>query len=231
MVVLRVTILLTLKLRIGEGVQLPNYIPTLQVNPGGRNDIVESYFRLGFYYTEILLYLVLFHGISLSLRQLKRVLKSKGLGRRRNSSDIREICQVVEEELRGSGSNIGYRQMTRRLVNDYGLIVDRETVRELLKILDPKGVELRAKRSLKRRQYRTKGPNCLWHIDGYDKLKPFGFCIHGAIEGLSRRILWLDVGFTNNDPSVIDHSHSTRQVLTTLHYYSCDNYCNPTRSY
>ena len=217
MVVLRVTILLTLKLRIGEGVRLPNYIPTLQVNPGGRNDIVESYFRLGFDYTEILMYLVLFHGISLSLRQLKRVLKSKGLGRRRNSSDIREICQVVEEELRGSGSNIGYRQMTRRLVNDYGLIVDRETVRELLKILDPEGVELRAKRSLKRRQYRTKGPNFLWHIDGYDKLKPFGFCIHGAIEGLSRQILWLDVGFTNNDPSVIDHSHSTRQVLTTLH--------------
>ena len=118
MVVLRVTILLTLKLRIGKGVRLPNYIPTLQVNPGGRNDIVESYFRLGFDYTEILLYLVLFHGISLSLRQLKRVLKSKGLGRRRNSSDIREICQVVEEELRGSGSNIGYRQMTQRLVND-----------------------------------------------------------------------------------------------------------------
>ena len=203
MVVLVVTILLTLKLRFGEGVRLPNYIPTLQVNPGGRNDIVESYFRLGFDYTEILLYLVLFHGISLSLRQLKRVLKSKGLGRRRNSSDVREVCQAVEEELRGSGSNIGYRQMTQRLVNDYGLVVDRETVRELLKILDPEGVELRGKRSLKRRQYRTKGPNFLWHIDGYDKLKPFGFCIHGAIDGFSRRILWLDVGPTNNDPSVI----------------------------
>ena len=44
MVVLVVTILLTLKLRIGEGVRLPNYIPTLQVNPGGRNDIVEAIF-------------------------------------------------------------------------------------------------------------------------------------------------------------------------------------------
>ena len=29
-----------------EGVRLPNYIPTLRVNPGGRNDIIESYFRL-----------------------------------------------------------------------------------------------------------------------------------------------------------------------------------------
>ena len=42
------------------------------MNPGGRNDVVESYFRLGFDYTEILFYLMLFYGISLSLRQLKR---------------------------------------------------------------------------------------------------------------------------------------------------------------
>ena len=86
--------------------------------------------------------------------------------------------------MRGSGSNIGYRQMTERLVNDYGLVVDRETVFELLKTGDPEGVGLQAKRSLKRRQYRTKGHNFLWHIDGYDKLKPFGVCIHGAIDDL-----------------------------------------------
>ena len=41
------------------------------MNPGGRNDIIESYFRLGLDYTEILLYLVLFHGIT--LRRLERV--------------------------------------------------------------------------------------------------------------------------------------------------------------
>ena len=203
MAVFAIFFALALRIRTCESVRLPNYIPTLQLHPGGRNDIVESYFRLGIDYTEILLYLVFFHGITLSLRQLKRVLKAKGLGRRRTPSDAREVCQAVEEELSGSGSNIGYRQMTQLLVNDYGLVVHRETVRELLKILDPEGVELRARRSLKRRQYRTKGPNHLWHIDGYDKLKPFGFCIHGAIDGFSRRILWLDVGPTNNDPSVI----------------------------
>lgn len=46
------------------------------------------------------------------------------------------------------------------------------------------------------------GPNFIWHIDGYDKLKPYGFCIHGAIDGYSRRILWLEVGPSNNDPMV-----------------------------
>lgn len=43
----------------------------------------------------------------------------------------------------------------------------------------------------------------IWHIDGYDKLKPFGFCIHGAIDGYSRKILWLEVGPSNNNPRVI----------------------------
>lgn len=39
----------------------------------------------------------------------------------------------------------------------------------------------------------------------YDKLKSFGFWIHGAIGGFSRRILWFDVGSTDNNPSVICH--------------------------
>ncbi|XP_020913306.1 uncharacterized protein LOC110250983 [Exaiptasia diaphana] len=93
--------------------------------------------------------------------------------------------------------------MHQRLRVDYGLVVSRETVRVILKTLDPEGVVKRSRNKLKRREYRSKGPNYLWHIDGYDKLKPFGFCIHGAIDGFSRRILWLEVGNSNNDPRVI----------------------------
>ena len=35
---------------------------------------------------------------------------------------------------------------------------------------------------------------------GYDKLKPYGFPIHGAICGFSRRIVWLELVRSNNDP-------------------------------
>lgn len=35
---------------------------------------------------------------------------------------------------------------------------------------------------------------------GYDKLKPYGFPIHGAIDGYSRKILWLEVTRSNNKP-------------------------------
>ena len=179
------------------------YFPALSDGNVERDELIERYFSIGLGYDEILLFLALLHSITLSIRQLKRILRSRGLRRRGNRSDPRQVCRAVEEELRGSGSTIGYRHMTQRLGVNYGLVVDKATVRELLKILDPDGVAARSRHRLRRRQYRTKGPNHLWHIDGYDKLKPFGFCVHGAIDGYSRRIMWLEVGPSNNDPSII----------------------------
>ena len=72
-----------------EGVGLPNYIPILQVNPGGRTDIIESLFRLGLYYTEILLHLVSISWNHLQLQTAQKNLENKGLGR--NPSDLREV--------------------------------------------------------------------------------------------------------------------------------------------
>ena len=44
------------------------------------------------------------------------------------------------------------------------------------------------------------GPNCIWHIDGYAKLKCYGLCIHSAIDGYSCYILWLEVGPSSDNP-------------------------------
>ena len=93
--------------------------------------------------------------------------------------------------------------MWQRLVVDHSLVVAKETIRHALRILDPEGVDERLRHRLQRRQYKGKGPNSLWHIDGFDKLKPYGFWIHGGIDGYSRRILWLEVGISNNEPAFI----------------------------
>jgi hypothetical protein len=61
--------------------------------------------------------------------------------------------------------------------------------RLVLKAIDPVGVTLRSAHRLRRRTYINKGPNFAIHIDGYDKLKPFGVAIHGAIDGFSRYVL------------------------------------------
>ena len=71
--------------------------------------------------------------------------------------------------------------MWKRLQNK-GLVVSANSVREVLKFVDEEGVRERKIRRLKRRDYVNPGPNFVWHIDGYDKLKPFGFAIHGAIK-------------------------------------------------
>ena len=36
----------------------------------------------------------------------------------------------------------------------------------------------------------------------HDKLKPYGFPIHGCICGYSRRIIWLEVDQSNNNPKI-----------------------------
>lgn len=170
---------------------------------GWRDDLIEQYFKRGYKYKEILVCLRLVHNEKLSMRQLKRVLSRRSLTRRKNFTDNATVLHTIEQELQSSASNIGYRSMWQRLIVEHGLIVKKETVRLALKLLDPVGVDHRLRHRLKRRSYNGRGPNFVWHIDGYDKLKPFGFCIHGAIDGFSRTILWLKVGVSNNDPSFI----------------------------
>ena len=85
----------------------------------------------------------------------------------------------------------------------YGIKARKEDIRLILKELDPLGVEERRSRCLRRRSYYAKGPNYIWHVDGYDKLKPYGLCISGCIDGFSRKIVYLNVYHTNNNPRVI----------------------------
>ena len=47
------------------------------------------------------------------------------------------------------------------------------------------------------------GPDYIWHVDGNDKIKPYGFGISGAIDGFSRHLIWLNVYTTNSDPALI----------------------------
>eukprot|EP00112_Aurelia_sp_Birch-Aquarium-sp1_P023636 Seg7107.2 transcript_id=Seg7107.2/GoldUCD/mRNA.D3Y31 product="hypothetical protein" protein_id=Seg7107.2/GoldUCD/D3Y31 len=176
----------------------------LTVEIEGRDQIITWYFRNGFGYMEILSLLANYHNINMSLRTLHRILRQLNLGRkmRIHRCPINRILIEIRRELTGSGCNIGYREMHQRLISK-GFQVDRDSVRIVLKILDPEGVELRSRHRLRRRRYVAKGPNFIWHIDGNDKLLPFGFAIHGAIDGYSRKILWLLISPTSKNPAII----------------------------
>ena len=114
---------------------LPSYSPAIRNNAVMRDEIIENYFSLGLTAPEIALFLVSVHGIGISLRQLKRILKRLGCTRRRRRSNLNEVVEGVEEELRGSGSLLGY----RKCINQHGLITTREVVRHVLRVLILKG--------------------------------------------------------------------------------------------
>lgn len=93
--------------------------------------------------------------------------------------------------------------MCQRLKKLYNLKVKEKTVLKLLREIDPSGVDGRCQYRLKRRNYSVPGPNFIWHADGHDKLKRYGFSIYGIIDGFSKKILLLEVSSTNKDPRVI----------------------------
>ena len=166
------------------------------------NTAAAIYFHMGFSYKEILCSLAVNHGIIISLRTLKRLLSRQNLFRRKQYTDIIDVALFIYKQLRGSGCMHGYRWMHQKCVQK-GMTISRTMVYILMQILDPEGIETRRKGRLKRRQYFAKGPNYLWHVDSYDKLKPFGLCISGCIDGFSRRIIWLNVYRTSSNPRVI----------------------------
>ena len=84
-----------------------------------------------------------------------------------------------------------------------GTRIPRVVVQEPLREMDPEGTETRKGHCLRRRVYHNPGPNYSWHCDGYDKLKPFDFPIHGCIDDWSRKIMWLYVTRPNNQPNNI----------------------------
>ena len=163
---------------------------------------IKYYFTGGYQYNVILEMLRKFHRIHMSMRTLKSRLKALGLRRRSLEFEEDETRTRIQQELDGPGCMAGYRSIWHTLRREnFG--VPRQAVEIFLKEMDSEGCEARRRRRLRRRVYVNQGPNHCWHMDGYDKLKPYGFPIHGCIDGFSRKVLWLRVSRTNNNPSVV----------------------------
>ena len=166
-------------------------------------EAIRDYFRKNYQYKTILRLFEKFHGITISKGTLLNKLKEYGLRRRGNVVDQTRVREFIQREIDGDGKMLGYRAMWRRLQSKYDVQVPRLVVQNILREVDPEGSRLRRANRLRRRNYLNPGPNYCWHVDGYDKLKPYEFPIHGCIDGFSRRILWLEIVKSNNDPHVV----------------------------
>ena len=150
--------------------------------------LITYYFYRGYQYRDILDFLATYHNIEMSERTLHRRLRTYGLSRRNPEYDVNTIVDEVQRMLDGPDCISGYRHVWHSLQLK-GLQVPRRVVEIILRELDPERCRSRKGHKLKRREYHNPGPNAVWHADGYDKLKPYGFPIHGCIDGWSQKLL------------------------------------------
>ena len=167
-----------------------------------RDSLIRLYFDMGVPYKDIAYILTVNHGTVISVRHIKRILRGMTLSRRRNYSTLSDIVDFILGQLQTSGQLHGYRWMYEKAYL-HGLKARKDDVRAILQVLDVQGTEQRRKRRLIRRTYVSKGPNYIWHFDSYDKLKPYGICVNGCVDGFSRKVVWMNVYHNSSDPKLI----------------------------
>lgn len=109
------------------------------------------------------------------------------------------------KEVTLNNKRLGEKSVTARLLG-LGIKVQRRRIRESMKRVDPGAAALRSLTAarISRRAYRVKGPNSLWHFDGYHKLIRWRFVVHAGIDGFSRLIVFMKVSTNNKAETVLD---------------------------
>lgn len=78
----------------------------------------------------------------------------------------------------------------------------REQVRRVNRMLQPEDFEVRASRTIKRREYHVPFVNSVWHTHGHHKLIRWKIVIHAAIDGKSHLVTFMGVNDNNRADNV-----------------------------
>ena len=144
-------------------------------------NFIEYYFHLGYKYNDIVNLLDVYHGVTMSVRTLKRRLQGYGLKKKNVSNDEQELVDIVKKEMEGTGQLSGYRKIWHLLRINHHIHAPRKLVAQIVHDLDPQASRERKGNKLKRRKYMSYGLNHCWHIDGGVYLflsTKFHVCMH-----------------------------------------------------
>ena len=76
------------------------------------------------------------------------------------------VRAAIQKEMQAAGELSDYRSIWHALRLRHHIHVPCNLVAEIMKEIDPSGVEERRARRLKRRTFTSRGANNTWHIDG-----------------------------------------------------------------
>jgi hypothetical protein len=165
--------------------------------------IVELFFEAGLNDREMLQVLKA-DGFTIGLYALIRIRFNLNLRRRMVTDEEKAASQesartaLIKALESGEVEGYGYRYLQIYL-RQRGYAFCPKTLIDVYRSLNPAAIE-RRKCDLQRHrgQFVVPGPDWLWSIDGYDKLKPFGIEIYACIDAYSRYIVWLYIGTSNS---------------------------------
>ena len=141
-----------------------------------QDELVAFYQHHLYTVSDILCVLLFRHHMVTSRRSVNRIIKRLGIRMRQNQHPLVIILRAIQHLHAWGYSDVGYRTIWRILNVTLGLRFSQRTVKTILQVVDT-GVRRRTAHRRRRRMYHGVGPNGVIHIDGYDKLKPFGFAI------------------------------------------------------
>ena len=140
-----------------------------------------------------------------------------------------EVEEAVTWEMEGPSRLLGYRAMQKKRRKVHNLRVPRDLVHAVMYNVDPVSLEERApcfKRKKKKGNFTTRGTNSVHSLDGHDKLmgyqnSTFPTAVYGCFDTCSRKLLWVKVWMTNNDPNVIgrfylEHLFNTKEMVSII---------------
>nr|XP_018915509.1 PREDICTED: uncharacterized protein LOC109042973 [Bemisia tabaci]XP_018915510.1 PREDICTED: uncharacterized protein LOC109042973 [Bemisia tabaci]XP_018915512.1 PREDICTED: uncharacterized protein LOC109042973 [Bemisia tabaci] len=134
--------------------------------------------------------------LNISRDTLRNAQKRNHIEDPRSYQDVsdNELLTVIAE-IKREHPSAGYRYVWSAL-KSRGIFVPRRRLMAPIRTIDPIGVLNRRRQRLRRRQYKVKAANYLWHMDGNEKLVNWNMYIHGCVDGLSRKIIYLELSLT-----------------------------------
>jgi hypothetical protein len=192
----------TIKRRFKEW-HIRKRLPPIDVSDDLKRRIQVLFFEVGLE-DDDMLHVLQQEGFQIGRQTLVRTRYQMNLRRRARTVEQQQdadrlIRQLVAQEL-ATGKIDGYgRTFLYTYFRQQGCPFARDRLFQIYRTMNPVAVENR-KHDLQRQRgaFITPGPNHVWSIDGYDKLKPYGVEIYACIDAYSRYILWIYVGISNS---------------------------------